>query len=83
MREPPSLADDTITTALQASFGIPVAGLVFLPVGNDAASWAYRVQVVNGPAYFLKVRAGASSIRGRRSPATFTATACPTSWRRW
>jgi spectinomycin phosphotransferase len=68
MHEPPSLADDTITTALQACFGIPVAGLVFLPVGNDAASWAYRVQVAQGPAYFLKVRAGASSIRGATVP---------------
>jgi spectinomycin phosphotransferase len=68
MREPPSLADGTITTALQASFGMPVAGLVFLPVGNDAASWAYRVQVAQGPVYFLKVRAGANSIRGAMVP---------------
>ena len=68
MREPPSLADGTITTALQASFGIPAAGLVFLPVGNDAASWAYRVQVAQGPGYFLKVRAGANSIRGAMVP---------------
>jgi spectinomycin phosphotransferase len=68
MREPPSLADDTITTALQASFGMSVAGLVFLPVGNDAASWAYRVQVAKGPVLFLKVRAGVNSIRGAMVP---------------
>jgi spectinomycin phosphotransferase len=68
MLEPPDLADDTITTALQASFGIPAAGLVFLPVGNDAASWAYRVQVAQGPVYFLKVRAGANSMRGATVP---------------
>ena len=68
MLEPPDLADDTITTALQASFGVPAAGLVFLPVGNDAASWAYRVQVAQGPAYFLKVRAGANSMRGATVP---------------
>jgi hypothetical protein len=60
MLEPPDLADDTITTVLRAGFGIPAAGLVFLPLGNDAASWAYRVQVAQGPAYFLKVRAGAN-----------------------
>jgi len=58
MREPPALADATIVTALQASFGIRVAALVFLPIGNDAASWAYHVEAAQGPAYFLKVRAG-------------------------
>lgn len=68
MREPPSLADDTITTALQASFGMSVARLDFLPVGNDAASWAYRVQVAQGPVFFLKVRAGVNSIRGAMVP---------------
>ena len=44
MREPPDLADDAIVGALEASFGIRVRALAFLPVGNDAASWAYRVQ---------------------------------------
>jgi spectinomycin phosphotransferase len=68
MREPPELADDTIVRALQASFGIRVAVLAFLPVGNDSASWAYRVQTAQGPTYFLKVRAGADPVPGSTVP---------------
>jgi hypothetical protein len=83
MREPPSLADDTITTAMQASFGMSVARLVFLPVGNDAASWAYRVQVAQGPVFFLKVRAGVNSIRGAMVPSHLHRHGSLTSWRRW
>jgi spectinomycin phosphotransferase len=58
VREPPALAEDRIVGALEAGFGIRVAALAFLPVGNDAASWAYRVEVPRGPSLFLKVRAG-------------------------
>jgi spectinomycin phosphotransferase len=68
MREPPQLADATIIAALGESFGIRVAALRFLPVGNDAASWAYRVQAAQGPAYFLKVRAGAGAMPGAAVP---------------
>lgn len=60
MREPPALAEDRIVGALETSFGIRVAALAFLPVGDDAASWAYRVQVPRGPSLFLKVCAGAA-----------------------
>ena len=49
MLEPPALAEEAIAGALEAGFGVRVAGLVFLPVGNDAASWAYRVEVARGP----------------------------------
>jgi hypothetical protein len=68
MREPPDLADDTIVRALHAGFGVQAAELVLLPVGNDADSWAYRVQVAQGPAYFLKIRAGANPTRGASVP---------------
>jgi spectinomycin phosphotransferase len=69
MREPPALADARIVTALQASFGIRVAALVFLSIGNDSASWAYRVEAAQGPAYFLKVRADAGPMPGAAVPA--------------
>jgi hypothetical protein len=45
MRAPPALSPEAVSKALQASFGIRVAGLVFLPVGEDSDSWAYRVEV--------------------------------------
>jgi spectinomycin phosphotransferase len=67
-RQPPDLAEDTIVAALRASFGLRVAALVLLPVGNDADSWAYRVQAAQGPARFLKLRAGANATRGAAVP---------------
>lgn len=69
MREPPDLAEDAIVGALQAGFGIRVAGLWFLPVGNDADSWAYRVQAGDGPEWFLKVRSGTAAMPGAAVPA--------------
>jgi spectinomycin phosphotransferase len=69
MREPPDLAEDAIVRALQAGFGIRVAGLWFLPVGNDADSWAYRVQAGDGPEWFLKVRSGTAAMPGAAVPA--------------
>ena len=68
MLEPPALAEEAIVGALEAGFGVRVAGLVFLPVGNDAASWAYRVEVARGPSLFLKVRAGAGAMPGAAVP---------------
>ena len=50
MREPPALGDDAIVGAVEASFGFRVTALAFLPVGNDAASWAYRVRAARGQA---------------------------------
>jgi spectinomycin phosphotransferase len=64
----PGLAAATIIEALRDSYGIRVASLRFLPVGNDAASWAYRVQAAQGPRYFLKVRAGAGPMPGAAVP---------------
>jgi spectinomycin phosphotransferase len=69
MPEPPALAEEAIAGALEAGFGVRVAGLVFLPVGNDAASWAYRVEVAGEPSWFLKVRAGAAAMPGAAVPA--------------
>jgi spectinomycin phosphotransferase len=69
VREPPELAGDEIAGALQAGFGIRVAGLAFLAVGNDADSWAYRVELDDGPARFLKVRSSAGAMPGAAVPA--------------
>src|SRR3712207_8613817 len=69
MREPPDLAAGELVRALRTGFGIRVAGLSFLPVGNDADSWAYRVEDANGPPRFLKVRSGAGAMPGASVPA--------------
>ena len=68
LEPPPDLPAATIVGTVRASFGIRVAEVVFLPIGNDAASWAYRVRAARGPAYFLKVRAGAGPMPGAAVP---------------
>jgi spectinomycin phosphotransferase len=68
MREPPDLSPEAIGRALRDNFGIQVAGLVFLPVGEDSDSWAYGVEASDGTAYFLKVRAGVGRVPGAVVP---------------
>jgi spectinomycin phosphotransferase len=59
LEPPPDLAAEAVARALEGGYGIRVSGLIFLPIGNDAASWAYRVVTATGRDWFLKVRAGA------------------------
>ena len=57
MLEPPALADSAIQAVLCAEYGIADTALTFLPIGNDAASFVYRIDSVDGAPYFLKARA--------------------------
>jgi spectinomycin phosphotransferase len=59
LEPPPNVPDAAIAAALRAHYGLPVSALTFLPLGNDSASAAYRVDTAGGAAYFLKVRIGA------------------------
>jgi spectinomycin phosphotransferase len=56
MREAPKLAEATIAAALRAHYGISIASLTFLPLGEDSASAAYSVHAADGAVYFLKTR---------------------------
>jgi spectinomycin phosphotransferase len=56
MRGLPRLADAIIQSILQTSYGLSNATLTFLPLGNDAASFVYKVGAEHGKDYFLKVR---------------------------
>lgn len=58
MLERPKLADELIIARLEASFSLSIRALVFLPVGNDARAWAYRVETATGD-FYLKLRKGA------------------------
>ena len=59
MLEKPNLADEKIIASLQEAYGIDTAALEFLPIGNDATAWVYRVVGEGRVAYFLKVKKGA------------------------
>lgn len=54
----PDLADEIIIERLQSNYGINTHALTFLPVGNDARAWSFRVESGAG-ANFLKLRKGA------------------------
>jgi spectinomycin phosphotransferase len=56
VREPPKLADTTITAAVLGNYGISIVALTFLPLGNDSDTYVYRVEATDGKAYFLKIR---------------------------
>jgi spectinomycin phosphotransferase len=64
MIEKPYISDKTIISALREYYSIPVVGVEFLPIGNDASAWAYRVNAENQKAYFLKLRKEISNPAG-------------------
>lgn len=57
MLEKPNLQDESIAACLREKYGIAVAHLDFLPLGNDSNAWVYRVDA-GGGVYFLKVKSG-------------------------
>jgi spectinomycin phosphotransferase len=68
MREPPPIPKASIAEALRTGYGVEVRALRFLPVGNDAASWSYRVEVAGAPDRYLKLRAGGEALPGAAVP---------------
>jgi spectinomycin phosphotransferase len=59
MLERPELRDERIAAALHEHYCLTVAGLDFLPIGNDATAWVYLVRTADeDDAYFLKVKRG-------------------------
>lgn len=59
MLEKPAISELEIETCLQQSYGLHPASLDFLPWGNDANGWVYRVSGADGASYFLKLKQGA------------------------
>ena len=56
MLEKPDLPDEAILSRVQASYGLRAARLAFLPLGADVNTAVYRLEAVDGTAYFLKLR---------------------------
>lgn len=61
MLEPPAIAAEEIIATVEANYRIAVAALTFLPIGNDAASFVYRLEAADGAPFFLKLRTGAAN----------------------
>lgn len=58
MREPPALNNSALEQALNSAYALPVHNITFIPMGDDATAWVYRVQTVDRRRYLLKVKYG-------------------------
>lgn len=63
----PKLAKSALRAQLEARYALTISALEFLPIGNDAAAWCYRVEARTG-AYFLKLRKGALKLAALQVP---------------
>jgi len=63
----PDIDDDTVATVLRR-FGLRADRVDFLPIGNDAAAWAYRARTSTGESWFVKLRAGQVNLGAHAVP---------------
>jgi len=56
MIEKPDIRDEKIIAVLEENYSLPISGVKFLPIGNDATAFSYRVEVRDGNSYFLKLK---------------------------
>jgi spectinomycin phosphotransferase len=68
MIEKPKIADENIVHTLNSSYSIEVNRVEFLPIGNDATAFSYRVEALDGNAYFLKIKMRLSNLAGLYVP---------------
>ena len=64
MIKKPNIKDEKIIIALNENYLIQVSNIEFLPIGNDASAFSYRVEAKNGISYFLKVRRKITNLAG-------------------
>jgi spectinomycin phosphotransferase len=58
MLQQPSISIESIAGRLEVEFGLQASEIVFLPIGADLNTAAYRVLTRDGCLYFLKLRCG-------------------------
>ena len=64
MIEKPEIKGEKIILALNENYSIQVNEIEFLPIGNDASAFAYRVETKDQKSYFLKLKKGLSNLAG-------------------
>jgi spectinomycin phosphotransferase len=64
MIEKPKISEEKIIISLHEGYSIRVNRIEFLPVGNDASAFSYRVDSENQNSYFLKIRKEISNPAG-------------------
>ncbi len=68
MIEKPNIKDEKIIAALNKNYSIQADEIEFLPIGNDASAFAYRVGTKKQTSYFLKLKKGISNPAGLYIP---------------
>ena len=58
MLEKPNLEDSLVVAVLSEQYGLDIANVRFLAIGNDANSAAYQASTADDTRYFLKLRKG-------------------------
>ena len=61
MIEKPNISNERMITTLNENYSIPISTIEFLPVGNDATAFSYRVEARDGNSYFLKLKTNLSN----------------------
>ena len=62
MIEKPDIRDERIITALNENYSVQISRIEFLPIGNDATAFSYRVEARDGNSYFLKLKTNLSNL---------------------
>ncbi len=62
MIEKPDIRDGSIITALNENYSIQISRIEFLPIGNDATAFSYRVDARDGNWYFLKLKTNLTNL---------------------
>lgn len=68
MIEKPNIPDEEIIIALKNNYSIQANHVEFLPIGNDASAFSYRVETENEDLYFLKIKTKLSNPAGLYVP---------------
>ena len=72
MLEKAKLPEYIIADVIRSNFGVDVADIEFLPIGNDATAWTYRVKAEHA-SFFLKLRYGRPNLSRFASSAALAA----------
>ncbi len=58
MVERPDIDKERLISTLRQSYHLPTLSITFLPLGNDATAWIFRIDTMDDATYLLKLKRG-------------------------
>lgn len=58
MVERPDIDEERLISTLRQSYHLSLLSITFLPVGNDATAWLFRIDTMDDATYLLKLKRG-------------------------